>query len=240
MANDYVIEIQNLSKKIGKTPIINNINLKILKGERLAIVGANGSGKTTLVELICGIASPSSGKIKINSDAERIKRIGLQFQEGYWPAGVTPKAIIKYYVGSNALKSEKIQNLIEFFGIKKFYNKHLNNLSGGEKQRFNAMLAIINDPEILILDELITGLDLKIQVKLINFFKEFLNDQQKTFLMISHIPEEVENLCNRFVLLENGKIINDLKVQDVVREYGSLRLFMEKYYWEMSESDAKI
>ncbi|MBE4704162.1 ABC transporter ATP-binding protein [Spiroplasma platyhelix] len=234
MISDCVIEVKNLHKKIGKLSIISDVSLKILKGERIAIIGANGSGKTTLIELICGITKPTSGKISINSDAIRIKRIGLQFQEGYWPAGVTPKAIIKYYVGKRA-NSEEIKKLIDIFGIKAFYNKHLNNLSGGEKQRFNAMLAIINDPEILILDELITGLDLKIQVKLINFFKEFLNDKHKTLLMISHIPEEVENLCDRFILLENGKVINDLKVKDIVSEYGSLRIFMEKYYWQSGE-----
>ncbi len=229
--NNYLIEIKDLNKKIKKIPIINNINLKILKGERLAIIGANGSGKTTLIELICGITKPSSGKICINSNVERIKRIGLQFQEGYWPAGVTPKAIIKYYVGKNNLNSDKINQLIKIFGIKNFYNKYLNNLSGGERQRFNAMLAIINDPEILILDELITGLDLKMQMKLINFFKNFLTNTQKTLLLISHIPEEVEKLCDRFILLENGTIINNLKVKDVINQYGSIRLFMEDYYF---------
>ncbi|MCL8210362.1 Fe(3+) ions import ATP-binding protein FbpC [Spiroplasma sp. JKS002671] len=230
MNNNYIIEIKGLNKKIKKTTIINNINLQILKGERLAIVGANGSGKTTLIELICRITKPTSGKIYINSDTERIKKIGLQFQEGYWPAGVTPKAIIKYYVGKIDFNSDKVKQLIEIFGIKSFYNKYLNNLSGGEKQRFNAMLAIINDPEILILDELITGLDLKMQMKLITFFKIFLTNKQKTLLLISHIPEEVEQLCDRFVLLENGAIIKDLKVKEIINQYGSIRSFMEKYY----------
>lgn len=235
MNNDYIIELKNLNKKIKKMQIINDVNLKILKGERLAIVGANGSGKTTLIELICGITKPTSGEIHINSDAERINKIGLQFQEGYWPAGVTPKAIIKYYVGKIDFNSEKINQLVNIFGIKNFYNKYLNNLSGGQKQRFNAMLAIINDPEILILDELITGLDLKMQMKLIIFFKDFLINRQKTLLLISHIPEEVEQLCNRFILLENGVIINDLKVKDIVNQYGSIRTFMEKYYDRMEE-----
>lgn len=235
MDRGCVIEVKNLNKKMGKTSIISDVNLKILRGERIAILGANGSGKTTLIELICGITKPNSGKVYINSNVERIKRIGLQFQEGYWPSGVTPKAIIKYYVGWKAINGLAIKNLIDIFAIKPFYNKQLTNLSGGEKQRFNAMLSIINNPEILILDELITGLDLKIQVKLINFFKEFLSDKQKTLLMISHIPEEVENLCERLILLEDGKIINDLKVKDIIDQHGSLRLFMERYYWPMGE-----
>lgn len=235
MNNEYIIEVKNLSKKIKKLTIINNINLKILKGEKIAIIGANGSGKTTLIELICGITKASTGKININTGVEKINRIGLQFQEGYWPAGITPKAIIKYYVGKKSINNKKIKKLLNIFGIEKFYNKQLNNLSGGEKQRFNAMLAIINNPEILILDEPTSGLDLKMQVKLTKFFKEYIINNQKTLLMTSHIPEEIENLCNRVILLENGTIISDLKIKDIINNYGSIRLFIEKYYWQTGD-----
>lgn len=235
MAKDFIIEVNDVTKKVGKLTIVKDINLKIKQGEKIAILGANGSGKTTLIELISNITKPSSGEIIINSNIEKIKKIGLQFQEGYWPKGVTPKSIIKYYVGKKEAQAVRIEELAIIFGVRSFYNKDLNNLSGGEKQRFNSMLSVINNPEILILDELITGLDLKMQVKLINFFKDYLSNSKKTLLMISHIPEEVEALCERFILLENGVIINDLQVASVIKEHGSIRLFMEKYYEKMED-----
>lgn len=231
-----IIEISNLTKRIRKLVIINNINLDIFRGERIAILGANGSGKTTLIELIANITTASTGTIKIFSDQEKLKRIGLQFQEGYWPKGVTPKSIIKYYVGKKGSKTQPIIDLINTFDIANIMNKDLNNLSGGEKQRFNAMLAIINVPEILILDELITGLDLKMQVKLITFFKNYLQDNNKTLLMISHIPEEVEALCQRVILLEKGKIIYDKTLTEIQKEFGTVRKFMQTHY-DMQEVD---
>lgn len=231
-----IIEIYNLTKRIRKLVIIDNINLDIFRGEWIAILGANITCKTTLIKLIANITTASTGTIKIFSDQKKLKRIGLQFQEGYWPKGVTLKSIIKYYVGKKVWKTQPIIDLINTFDIANIINKDLNNLSGGEKQRFNAMLAIINVPEILILDELITGLDLKMQVKLINFFKNYLKDNNKTLLMISHIPEEVESLCQRVILLEKGKIIYDKKLTEIQKEFGTVRKFMQTYY-EMQEVD---
>lgn len=227
---ENIIEIENLNKKIKGNLIIKNVNLKIKKGEKIGIVGANGSGKTTLVEMISGVVKPTSGQIIINSDMPANRKIGLQFQEGYWPIGVNIKSIIKYYVGAKHYNNLKKEQLLEIFGVNKILNKELKNLSGGEKQRFNAVLSIINKPDILILDELITGLDLKMQIRLLDYFKNYVESNNKTLIMVSHIPEEVQNLCQRFMILENGAIVYDLQVSEVIKKSGSIRKFLENYY----------
>ncbi|WP_425380503.1 ATP-binding cassette domain-containing protein [Spiroplasma endosymbiont of Stenodema calcarata] len=231
------IEIKDLTKKVKNQIIIEKLNLEINRGEKIAILGANGSGKTTLVELISGITNPSLGHIKIHTNVPKIKQIGLQFQEGYWPKGLTPKAIINYYINKKEHDNAELNELLSVFGIKTFINKELNNLSGGQRQRFNAMLSVINTPEIIILDELITSLDLNMQIQLIQFFQNYLNHHQATLLMVSHIPEEVEKLCERVIVLENGHIIYDLPLTKILATYGTVRKFMEDYYTKLKEKE---
>ncbi|WHQ37572.1 ATP-binding cassette domain-containing protein [Spiroplasma sp. SV19] len=226
-----------MTKKVKNQIIIEKLNLEIKKGERIAILGANGSGKTTLVELISGITKPSMGTVTIHTDVPKIKQIGLQFQEGYWPKGLTPQAIINYYVNKKEYDNSKLEELLLVFGIKDFVNKDLNNLSGGQRQRFNAMLSVINDPEIIILDELITSLDLSMQIELIGFFQTYLKLHQATLLMVSHIPEEVEKLCERVILLEQGHIIYDLGLTEILTSYGTVRKFMENYYTNLKQKE---
>ncbi|AGM26282.1 ABC transporter ATP-binding protein [Spiroplasma syrphidicola EA-1] len=223
-----------MHKKVKDLVIIKDLSLDIMKGEKIAILGANGSGKTTLIEIIAGITKPSSGTAKVHTQGSKMKRLGLQFQEGYWPKGVTPKIIINYYTNKKDRNSAWLKKLIEIFEVEPYLKKDLNNLSGGEKQRFNAMLAVINQPEIIILDELITGLDLKMQMKLIAFFKTYLKEHpDKTLILVSHHPEEVEEVCERIILLEKGTLIVDAPLTEIKQKYGSVRNFMEQYYQEM-------
>ncbi|ATZ21215.1 ABC transporter ATP-binding protein [Mesoplasma tabanidae] len=197
-----MIEIKNISKKFGKNLVLSNINLTIKKGESLALLGSNGSGKTTLLEILIGQIKPTTGSVLIEGKKETFKEIGIQFQEGAWPKGVTSKLIISYFLKkTKILKDPEVNKLIDIFEIREFLKKDLNNLSGGQKQRLNTLLSVINNPNYICLDEMITGLDLKMQLKLIDFFKS-LKKQNKTIIVISHNPEEVEKLCDKIVILK--------------------------------------
>lgn len=225
-----MIKINNLTKKYGKNVALSDINLEINEGTSIAFVGANGSGKTTLIEMIAGVLEPTYGDILIDDiPAIKQKCVGIQFQEGVWPKGITPKMIINFYKGKEYIKHEG-KVLIEVFEIQEFINRSLNNLSGGQKQRFNALLAVINNPKVLILDELITGLDLKMQIKLINFFNKKKINEQKIMIVVSHMPEEIELLCDRVVLLEKGEIVMDKELVEIKEKFKSLRNMMIEYY----------
>lgn len=234
-----MIEIKNISKKFGKNLVLSNINLTIKDGESLALLGSNGSGKTTLLEILIGQIKPTTGFVLIDGKKETFKEVGIQFQEGAWPKGVTSKLIISYFLKkSRILNDPQVNELIDIFEIRDFLKKDLNNLSGGQKQRLNTLLAVINNPKYICLDEMITGLDLKMQLKLINFFK-FLKKAKKTIVVISHNPEEVEKLCDKIVILKEGKIYYKNSIKTVMKKFGSVRELMISYYDGGLESNVK-
>nr|WP_246157308.1 AAA family ATPase [Spiroplasma tabanidicola] len=110
-----------------------------------------------------------------------------------------------------------------------FFKTPLNGLSGGQKQRFNALLSVINDPKIIILDELTTGLDLELQFKIIEFFKQKVKNKQ-TLLIVSHHPDEIEQLCNRLIIISDNKVLLDKTIEEIRKEYGTVRNLMNKFY----------
>ncbi len=189
-----MIILENISKNYGKNEVLKNINLEIPASQSLAILGANGSGKTTLVEIISQVLKPTSGKVLFLDDVGKkvSRKIGVQFQEGYWPVGTRIIDLIKFYKNKKYIKSEEGKGLIDVFELNDILKKEISLLSGGQRQRFNCFLSILNDPEILILDELVTGLDLKMQIKLVNFIKSWKEINKINLLIVSHTPEEVK------------------------------------------------
>ncbi len=234
-----MIKIENLSKKFEKNKwVLKNLNFEIEKGEAIGILGANGSGKTTLIEIIAGISEPTEGKVNfINENKEidnKIKEsIGIQFQKGDWPFNTRGVDLLNLLISKKWNKDEYIKELINIFEVEDILTKRLSDLSGGQQQRFNSMISIIKKPKILILDELITGLDLKMQIKLVNFFDNLRKKEDITLIVISHIPEEIEKICNRIIVLNKGEIYKDESVKKIIKEYRSIRYFLEKYYEEI-------
>ncbi|PPE04473.1 ABC transporter ATP-binding protein [Entomoplasma ellychniae] len=234
-----MIEIKNISKKFGKNMVLNNITLNINDGESVALLGSNGSGKTTLLEIIIGQIKPTSGTVLIDNEKNGYDKIGIQFQEGVWPKGVTSKLIINYFKKKhNSIKEPEVKKLIEIFEISDFLSKDLNSLSGGQKQRLNTLLAVVNDPKYICLDEMITGLDLKMQLKLFDYFED-LKKLNKTIIIVSHIPEEVERLCDRFIILKDGNIFYQNTVKKAIKEFGTIRNLMIDYYKGVLATNAK-
>ncbi|AGM26087.1 ABC-2 type transport system ATP-binding protein [Spiroplasma syrphidicola EA-1] len=226
-----IIEVKNLSKSYQKKEVLKNLNVQIYPGDRVAILGANGCGKTTFVEMISNFLKPTAGEIIINLDSNIKKDVGIQFQEGYWPIGIRIKDMIKFYRKVYENFSPAYEKMLEeVFELDKIKNTNLQKLSGGQKQRFNAMLAVINNPKIVILDELTTGLDIELQYKILNFFNEYTINNNKTLLIVSHHPEEVEMLCNRILLFGNKSILLDCPIKEVKNKFGSIRNLMNLYF----------
>ncbi|WP_339029537.1 MULTISPECIES: ABC transporter ATP-binding protein [unclassified Spiroplasma] len=236
-----MIKIENLSKKFEKNKwVLKNLNFEIAKGEAIGILGANGSGKTTLIEIISGISEPTEGKVNFISENKEIdnkikESIGIQFQKGDWPFNTRGVDLLNLLISKKWNKDEYIKELINIFEVEDILTKRLSDLSGGQQQRFNSMISIIKKPKILILDELITGLDLKMQIKLVNFFDNLRKKEDITLIVISHIPEEIEKICNRIIVLNKGEIYRDESVKKIIKEYGSIRYFLEKYYEEIDD-----
>ncbi|MFV8481420.1 ABC transporter ATP-binding protein [Mycoplasma sp. SK341A] len=234
-----LITIQNVSKEFSlrhnkKFYAVNDMNLTLYQGQNVALLGSNGAGKTTTVEMIVGISNPTSGQIIYNmQEAGKINNalIGIQFQDSSYPQGLTVKDVIvsmKKIYGS-ALDEADIENLIKIFGIDEFIFNKASALSGGQQQRLNALLAIIHCPKLIILDELSTGLDIKIKSRLIHFIKKFAIANESSILLISHDVNEVEIIADRIVIMHKGKIIYDALKEETIAEFGSVAKCLDKY-----------
>ncbi|WP_026389280.1 ABC transporter ATP-binding protein [[Acholeplasma] multilocale] len=226
-----IIVVKDVHKDFGKKKVLKGLNLNIKQGDRIAILGSNGCGKTTLVEMIAQTSKPTSGTIDVNVSGEMKKEIGIQFQMGEWPAGISADDMLKFYRAIYPkLTKEWEDELNKVFELDEFLKRPLKKLSGGQKQRFNAMISMMNKPEIVILDELTTGLDMQLQFQITDFFRETTKKNKQTLILVSHSATEVELLCNRMVIVNDGVIGFDRTIDQAIKEFGSVRNIMNKHF----------
>lgn len=233
----WILKAENISKSFktkNKTLVANdNISFNIERNKNLAILGANGCGKTTLVEQIVGLNEPDNGKFsyifKFNKTYH--EGIGIQFQDSNYPVGLRCSDIIKFVIDIYDIKisDEELSEMIHSFGIQDFYNKNCSSLSGGQQQRLNLLLSIIHKPKLLFLDELSTGLDIKIRNNIKKFIKEFSIKHGITIVLVSHDMNEVEYLCENILLLKNGKVIQYNSVKNIISKYKNLENYVSSY-----------
>ena len=237
--NRLLINCQNLTKKYGDIIATKDLDLKIYKQEHIGIIGPNGSGKSTLIEMICGIRQPSKGKIdyffndaKPDTPVKRSeigKDIGVQFQESKYPTGILVNDLLKFYLNLYQIKNknEVLDFYIKTFKLDGLQKKEIMRLSGGQQQRVNIALSIIHNPNVVVLDEITTGLDITARQEIKSLIQELANENGWTLIIISHNMEEVEFLCDRIIYLRYGHIAHDLSVADVKSKYGSVQKFAD-------------
>ncbi|WLP85381.1 ABC transporter ATP-binding protein [Mycoplasma seminis] len=221
-------------KRAKKFKAVNNMNLTLYQGQNVALLGSNGAGKTTTVEMIVGISKPTKGEIVYHFENEKSNTnslIGIQFQDSSYPQGLSVSDVIKSMqkIYGSALGQEDIDNLIKIFGVDEFIFNKASSLSGGQQQRLNALLSIIHCPKLIILDELSTGLDIKIKSRLIHFIKKFAIANQSSILLISHDINEIELIADRIIIMHKGRIILDQLKEDVIKNFGSVANCLDKY-----------
>ncbi len=231
-----LIEIKNIYKNFGsgksEKKVLKDINFNINFLEHTALLGCNGAGKTVLSEIICGLNDPTSGEIIRNFDTDNYKKkIGIQFQDSSYPQGVTVKKVISFIVSiyKSGISNDELKALIKIFGIEEIYNKNAMDLSGGQQQRLNLLLSLIHKPEFIILDELSSGLDIKIKSRIKRFIKEYSKKHNITILIVSHDMDEIEYLTNRIIVMYLGKVYVDASKEEVIEKYGSIQNCIEKY-----------
>ena len=214
-----MIEIENVSKnfKGSRSPAIQNLNLSISNGEVLGLVGLNGAGKTTTLRLCSGIVLPTSGNIIVNGldlsedKREASRNIGWVPEQTNFNLYETPISLMRYYstlYGIEKNSADKIiVNLLSMVGLESKYNKiPFLKMSQGMKKRFMIAVALLNNPDNILLDETINGLDpngIKFVIDLIKKFKE----EDKTIVLSSHILKEVEAVSDKVAIIHKGKLV---------------------------------
>ena len=228
------IEIKNLSKQYNNLLAVKNINFKINKGSIVGLLGPNGCGKTTTMGMILGLIKPSSGSVFINGqniENENIRTKILEKVNFISPYVELPKKLtveenLKVYgrmYGVNNLQ-EKISDLMKQLNLFEFKKRKTGELSSGQKNRVSLAKALINDPEILLLDEPTASLDPDVGDYIRTYIEGYASKKGATILLASHNMNEVERLCNEVMMMKNGKIIDKGTCSSLINKHGRKNL----------------
>lgn len=206
-----VILVSDVTKRYEDIVAVNKLTFDVKKGEIFGLLGPNGAGKTTTVEMIEGLRVPDSGSIEINGVTVSDKRrelkeiIGVGLQETSMYDKIRVEEILSLFK-SYYRKSSSIDEIIEIISLRDKRKSFVEDLSGGQRKRLTLGLAMVNDPEVLILDEPTTGLDPQARRNLWSIIQTLKLDG-KTILLTTHYMEEAERLCDRVLIIDKGKKI---------------------------------
>ena len=236
-----MIKIEELTKKYNKLTAVDKVNLEIKDNECFALLGLNGAGKTTLINMLSTQISPTSGSATINgldlkNDYSEIRKIiNISPQESAIAKNLTVKENLKListlYEIENA--NERIEQIIDEFGLREKENTLCKKLSGGQCRRLSIALAIITDPKILFLDEPTLGLDIKARKILWDIVEKLKN--KMTIILTTHYLEEVEFLADNVAIISKGKIKVNGSMQEIMSSTNSSSL--EEAFIKLSEED---
>ena len=225
MMEEAIIETKNLTKKYKHNTALNNINLKLEKGKVYGFIGKNGAGKTTFIRMITGLAFPTSGELSLFGNSRE-----KELQEARRKIGalVEGPSLYPFMSAKENLKAQQIQlgkedereigELLDLVGLSGVGNKKARNFSLGMKQRLGIAMSLIGNPDFLIWDEPINGLDPE-GIKEIRILIDDLNKNEgKTFLISSHILGELENTATDFILIDEGNIIEEISKDELLNK----------------------
>lgn len=211
MEEEQSIKVVNVSKNFGKQKVLNNVNIECLPGEITGIIGRNGSGKTVLFKIICGLLIPDAGEIWINGSVQKKKTdilhsTGIIIEE---PAFLKKQSGIKnleyLYQINNKKDRNHLKRVMEKVGLNAESKKRVEKYSMGMRQRLAIAQAIMENPDILILDEPFNGLDNQGVKEMRNLFLE-LKEHGKIILVASHNSEDINILCDHVYSMDSGKL----------------------------------
>ena len=208
--NDYILVTKDLCKSYGKSQVLKNLNIKVPKGSIYGFIGKNGAGKTTLIRLVTGLQYPSSGEIIMNCDR---RKIGAIVETPALHLNLSASDNLNLQMDILGLGHEKTDELLDFVGLSETQNKHVANFSLGMRQRLAIAVALCGEPEFLVLDEPINGLDPQGIIDVRNLITEINRIKGITILISSHILEELSKVATHYGFIDNGRIIAEMSAE---------------------------
>jgi ABC-2 type transport system ATP-binding protein len=227
-----IIEVRNLRKEFGKSVAVQDLSFSVKQGEILGFLGANGAGKTTTLFMLLGLISPTKGSIEIMGKTMKHDRISIlsrmNFASAYQFLPYNLKVIENLKVFAEiycvANPKRKIQELLELFEVSDLQNKTTGMLSSGEQTRVNLCKALLNDPEVLLLDEPTASLDPDLADKVRKILLDVHKRTGMTIVNTSHNMIDVEELCERILFMQKGAIVAEGRTDDILEKYKSQTL----------------
>lgn len=228
------LEIKNVSKRYGDQQALIDVSFSLKKGDIVGFLGPNGAGKTTLMKIITSILKQDSGVITINGYNTQTNKISTKRQIGYLAENnpLYKDMLVTEYLDFIASlykidnKKDKVKEIINKTGLNGEIKKRIEELSKGYKQRVGIAAALVHDPNILILDEPTTGLDPNQLVEIRKLIQEI--GKEKIVLLSTHILQEIPKICNHIIIINKGKIVENAKMQDLIKTKNNLEKHFQK------------
>lgn len=236
---DKILEVNDICKQYDDTIVVDNVSFCIYPGEIVGLIGANGAGKSTLLKMISHLVIPNKGEIyfseyTINDQYEKaLGKMGINFFEGMLINSLSAYQNLSLRVNALGLgKNRKmiVQKIIDEFDMSEYANKRCEDYSLGMKQRTALALACVGSPDLLLLDEPMNGLDPS-GIKSTRALIKKMSNEGRATIISSHLLYDIEKLCDRLLILSGGKLLADTKVDDILKQYGSI----EDYYFYTTE-----
>ena len=251
-----IVEVKNLKKSYKKRKTkeiitaVDDISFTVNKGEILGLLGPNGAGKTTTIKMICGLVRPESGEITINGIDNQKKRLHAQEHisavlEGnrnlYWR--LTVRENMEYFAGNRG-KSRKevsgqIDELLVQFRLKDKENEMVNRLSRGMQQKLAIAVAMLAGSEVILLDEPTLGLDIETGYEVRELLREIVRTEKKTIIITSHDMDVIQDLCERTVIINSGKVVTNDRVENLMKLF-EVRAYSVKLDGHLSEEQHEL
>ena len=228
------LEIKNVSKRYGDQQALIDVSFSLKKGDIVGFLGPNGAGKTTLMKIITSILKQDSGVITINGYNTQTNKISTKRQIGYLAENnpLYKDMLVTEYLDFIASlykidnKKNKVKEIINKTGLNGEIKKRIEELSKGYKQRVGIAAALVHDPNVLILDEPTTGLDPNQLVEIRKLIQEI--GKEKIVLLSTHILQEIPKICNHIIIINKGKIVENAKMQDLIKTKNNLEKHFQK------------
>ncbi|MEO1049883.1 MAG: ABC transporter ATP-binding protein [Bacteroidota bacterium] len=222
---EAIIQVEQVKKHFKQVKAVDGVDLEIKKGEFVALLGPNGAGKTTLVEMIEGIQNPDAGNIRIKGldwkhhTDELHRTIGLSLQETRFIDKLSVVETLKLFASFYNLDKHRIEEILALVNLTEKRKSWVVNLSGGQRQRLALGIALLNNPEVLLLDEPTTGLDPTARREVWDILLKLKNKYNTTLILTTHYMEEASYLCDRIVIMYSGKVLAKGTLEELLSEY---------------------
>lgn len=219
------VQIEHLSKVYGSQKAVDDLSFEVKKGEILGFLGPNGAGKSTTMKMITGYLSPTEGRVQVCGFDPRVQSLEVQQRVGYLPEHnpLYPEMYVREYLRFVARihripqARERVREMIAWTGLEREQHKPIGALSKGYRQRVGLAQALLNDPEVLVLDEPVSGLDPNQLEEIRELIKQL--GAEKTVILSTHIMQEVQILCDRVVIINRGRMVANDSIEVLQREF---------------------
>jgi len=233
------LSVKNITKQYKKQIAVDDISFEIKSGEIVGFLGPNGAGKSTTMKIISCFIPPTKGTVTVcgfdvsNDDLKVKKKVGYLPESNPLYYDMYVKEFLNFIASLHKInnKKERIKEMIEMVGLQNEQHKKIGTLSKGYKQRVGLAQAMIHDPDVLILDEPTSGLDPNQIIEIRELIKNFGKD--KTVLLSTHIMQEVESMCDRVIIINEGKLVADDSVESIKK--GNKKANMEDIFKKLTQ-----